>query len=76
MRYGQSRRSSAIESITSVVLGFLVAYIANIVILPIFGFNVTHGQGLQIALIFTVISLFRSYFIRRLFNYLHIRDII
>lgn len=76
IRYGQSRKNSAIESVTSVVIGFLVAYAANMYVLPIFGFNLSPSQGLQIAVIFTAISLFRSYFIRRLFNYLHLRDIL
>lgn len=64
----QTRLGSFIEAWVNVLIGFSINYVANIWVLPIFGFQVTHGQAFQIGLIFTVISVARSYFIRRWFN--------
>jgi hypothetical protein len=64
----QTRRGSAIESVTQVAIGFAVAVIATQTILPFFGYHPTLNENLQISAIFTGISLVRSYIIRRLFN--------
>ena len=64
----QNRLNSFIESVVNVIIGFLINFIANIYILPLFGFNITISQSIQIGLIFTLISIIRSYLIRRWFN--------
>ena len=64
----QNKLNSFIESIANVIIGFLINFIANIYILPLFGFNITISQSIQIGLIFTLISIIRSYLIRRWFN--------
>lgn len=64
----QSRRASAIEAVANVIVGFGVAVLAQAHVFPLFGFHATHEQHIQIALIFTVISLLRSYVLRRVFN--------
>jgi hypothetical protein len=64
----QNRINSFIESVVNVIIGFLINFIANIYILPLFGFNITINQSIQIGLIFTLISIIRSYLIRRWFN--------
>lgn len=65
----QSKKMSLIESVVNVAVGFGVATAANIMILPLFGYDVSVSDGVCIGLIFTVISIFRSYFIRRMFNH-------
>lgn len=65
----QSKLSSLVESFVNVGIGFLVALVAQLFIFPLFGFNPSFGEQFQIALLFTVVSIVRSYFIRRLFNY-------
>ena len=65
----QSKRRSAIESIMNVIIGYMVAVFANLIVLPLFGYNVTLSDGAAIGLAFTIISLIRSYVIRRVFNY-------
>ena len=65
----QTRTRSMVEAITNVVIGFLVAYGANLTVLPAFGYHVTLSEGAYIGIIFTIISLVRSYLVRRLFNY-------
>lgn len=65
---GQSRRMSAVESVTNVVVGYLVACAAQFIVFPWFGIQATLGQNLTIGGIFTAISLVRSYTLRRIFE--------
>jgi len=64
----QSKRNSAFEAATNVTIGYLVSVLANVLILPVFGYNVTIGDSFAIGLAFTAVSLARSYVLRRLFN--------
>ena len=64
----QSKRNSAFEAATNVAIGYLVSVLANVLILPVFGYNVTIGDSFAIGLAFTVVSLVRSYVLRRIFN--------
>ncbi len=64
----QSRISSAIEATINIVIGYSIAVIGNLTILPLFGIDVPASDAFYIALIFTAISLVRSYVIRRWFN--------
>jgi hypothetical protein len=64
----QTRLGSFIESWANVVIGFAINWCANMAILPIFGFRVTGAQAFGIGVIFTVISVVRSYALRRAFN--------
>ena len=64
----QTKKQSLIESITNVIIGYIVAVISNIAILPLFGVNLTFGDSLLIGVWFTVISLIRGYCVRRYFN--------
>jgi len=66
----QSRLSSALEAATNVAIGYLVSVLANVLILPVFGYNVTLGDSFAIGLAFTAVSLVRSYLLRRVFNWL------
>lgn len=68
----QSKLGSLIESLVNIFIGIAVSFAANLVVLPIFGYPVTFWDGLGISLVFTIISLVRSYVIRRCFNY-HIK---
>lgn len=64
----QSRLSSAIEAVMNVIIGFGINMAANFVILPLVGFHITLGQNLFIGVLYTLVSLVRSYAIRRWFN--------
>ena len=64
----QSRRLSLIEAVANVAVGLLVAYATQVVVFPMFGFHATPGQHAAITAIFTVVSLVRSYALRRIFN--------
>jgi hypothetical protein len=64
----QTRRDSLIESLVNVGVGYVVAVISQIIIFPIVGVNATFSQNITIGIYFTIISLLRSYCIRRFFN--------
>jgi hypothetical protein len=64
----QSKRNSAFEAVTNVAIGYLVSVLANVLILPLFGYNVTISDSFAIGLAFTLVSLVRSYLLRRAFN--------
>ena len=66
----QSRLMSAIEASTNVLIGYLVSVAANIIILPLFGYDVTVADSFAIGLAFTAVSLVRSYVLRRAFNWI------
>ena len=64
----QSHKHSAMESVANILVGYVIAMIAQILIFPLFGINLPLGQNLMIGGAFTVVSLIRSYALRRLFN--------
>jgi hypothetical protein len=64
----QSRRQSLIEAITNVVVGYALAVLTQIVVYPWFGLQVSLGDNLVIGAMFVMISLLRSYALRRLFE--------
>ena len=70
----QSRRQSLIEVCFSTAVGFGIAMATNALILPVFGHHVTASQNFWITVIFTVVSVIRSYYLRRFFNWLHSKE--
>ena len=72
-RVGQPRGHSVMESVVNVMAGFVVALFTQIVVFPWFGIHIEITQNLGISAIFTVISLARSFLLRRAFNAWHLR---
>lgn len=64
----QSRGMSLLESLTNVFVGYAVAVYAQIVIFPLFGLSTTIAQNMAMGAIFTVVSVGRSYCLRRVFE--------
>lgn len=64
----QTKKWSMIESVTSTMIGWLIGVILNMLVLPLFGYDVSLTDGLLISIIFTAVSVIRSYVIRRWFN--------
>lgn len=64
----QSRRMSAVEAVANVFVGYALAVGVQFLVFPAFGLRVGFVENLGIGLIFTAVSLVRSYAIRRLFN--------
>lgn len=67
----QSRLGSFLESLANVAIGYGIAVGAQLLVFPWFGIRVSVQDNLAIGLLFTVVSLARSYLLRRLFNSLH-----
>jgi signal transduction histidine kinase len=71
----QTKMGSFIEAWVNVFIGFWINFTANLIILPMFGFtSLTAKVNFVIGLLYTVISVVRSYCIRRWFNQ-HLRRI-
>ena len=64
----QSRLMSLVESIANVIVGYGVAVATQILIFPVFGLHTTLAQNLKMGAVFTVVSIVRSYVLRRLFE--------
>lgn len=63
----QSRRGSMVEAVTNVAVGYGVAVATQMAVFPLFGVRLPVSQNMAIGVIFTVVSLLRSYLLRRLF---------
>jgi hypothetical protein len=70
----QSRTWSFFEAVANVVLGYFVSLAAQLVIFPLFGMRVSLTDNLLIGMCFLIVSLARSYVLRRLFNARPARD--
>jgi hypothetical protein len=64
----QSRTESLLEAGADVLVGYLVALAAQQVVFPLFGIHTTLAQDSAIAAAFTLVSLARSYLLRRIFE--------
>jgi len=65
----QTKLGSAAEAGANIAVGFLINFGANMLILPLFGFHsLTAWKNFEIGLLYTLISLARSYVLRRWFN--------
>jgi hypothetical protein len=64
----QTRLGSFIEAWINVAIGFGINFAANLFILPLIGFHISVGQNLFIGVLYTIVSVVRSYCIRRWFN--------
>ena len=70
----QSRLMSLMESLANVLVGYGVAVVTQMLAFPLFGLAVTVTENLLIGLIFTVVSIVRSYALRRGFEALRVRQ--
>ena len=70
----QSRAMSLIEAVANVVFGYGIAVTTQITVFPIFELRVSLGDNLLIGALFTLVSLIRSYALRRLFEGMHVRS--
>lgn len=67
-RLGQKALQSFLEACINTFVGFFLSYFLALAIIP-----VPPSQNIKIVLAFTVLSLLRSYLLRRLFNFWHTR---
>ena len=64
----QSKIQSLIESIVNILIGYFTALFSQLLVFPLFNINIPIQDNLLIGLYFTLISLARSYLVRRYFN--------
>ena len=67
----QTRIQSLVETLVGTAVAFGITVAASEFIYPYFGHKFTTGDNAKIAVVFTIISVVRSYIVRRSFNRLH-----
>jgi hypothetical protein len=70
----QSRLMSLIETLVNIAIGLVVSLISQLVIFKAYGIKLDMHQNLQIVGWFTAVSIIRSYAVRRMFNWVHLRS--
>jgi len=64
----QTKIHSLLESCTNIAIGYLVALASQLLIFPQYGIQISITDNLMIGAWFTLISLIRSYAIRRWYD--------
>lgn len=64
----QSCAMSLIEAATNVIVGYVLAIFTQLMVFPLFGLEAALGEHLAIGATFVMVSLTRSYLLRRLFE--------
>lgn len=72
----QKKRHSVLEQVVNLSIGYTVAVFTQTIMFPMFGIYASVGDNMIIAGVFTVISFFRGYAVRRLFNWLQLREVL
>jgi hypothetical protein len=70
----QSRFTSLVESVSNIVVGYGLAVLTQLLVFPMFGLHASLAENLAIGCVFTIVSLARSYCLRRMFNLLARRN--
>ncbi len=68
MRAAQSRAMSLVEAFANVAVGFIIAVLTQRAVFPLFGIQTDWSVDFAIGGLFTVVSIVRSYVMRRLFE--------
>ena len=64
----QTKLESLTEAVINTFIGFVIAFISQLIIFPIVSVDVTLGQNFILTILFTLVSIIRTYIIRRYFN--------
>lgn len=72
----QTKRASLAESLLNVAIGYGVALLSQIIVFPWFGIHVSVSANVAIGGVFTIISIVRSFAVRRLFEHLRVQGIL
>lgn len=67
----QTRKQSLFEAVINVVVGLGVSMALNFAVFPFFGWKISLSQNIALGVIYTVVSIVRSYCLRRFFNKVH-----
>jgi hypothetical protein len=69
----QSRAMSFVEAIANVIVGYGAAVVTQMLVFPMFDLHMTWAENLKLAAAFTLISIIRSFALRRLFEAIRTR---
>ena len=69
----QSKAMSFAEAVSNVVAGYGIALLTQMALFPTFGLHLAMTENALIAGVFTIVSLVRSFLLRRLFEMLRVR---
>jgi hypothetical protein len=72
---GQTKKMSLTEAILNVAVGYTIAVLTQYAVFPLFGIHIGLSEHLSIASLFTVVSIARSYFLRRFFNWIDLKGL-
>jgi hypothetical protein len=64
----QTKLGSMAEAWANIAIGFTINYVANLLIFPLFGMHISLLNNFYMGCIYVLISLVRSYALRRWFN--------
>lgn len=68
----QSKTTSFVECALNNISGIVIGWVTSIVVFPLFGLSISTSQNLRLTIIFTVVSMVRSYFWRRFFTLIQV----
>jgi uncharacterized protein (DUF2062 family) len=71
----QTRKASLVESLANTLVGYGVAIASQVAIFPFFGIHIGLASNAAIGALFTLVSLIRSYALRRLFETLRVKGV-
>ncbi len=64
----QTKLASIIETVLNISMGYVINTATAILLLPVFGVYLSIGLNMKISAAMTIVSVVRSYFVRRAFN--------
>ena len=64
----QTRLGSLVETLISLTIGFLISLASQVLIFPLYDIHTSMSDNIEITLYFTIISVVRSFTVRRFFN--------
>ena len=64
---------SLVESLANVAVGYGIAVLTQIAVFPFFGLHVSLADNLVMGAVFTIVSIARSFTLRRVFEELRVR---
>ena len=74
MKQGQSKKMSLLESLVSVVAGYIITVLIQYWVYPIFGISIPATEALLISLIIVLAAFVKNFSVRRLFNFIHLKN--
>jgi len=65
---------SLVESLANVAVGYGIAVLTQIAVFPFFGLHVSLADNLVMGAVFTIVSIARSFALRRVFEEFRVRS--